>query len=69
MIQTKLTKRQMLADKRTSDQIDVSKEPDMYFMKLAYEEYGNATRDNSASELVQIGMDLERGVQDETKIN
>lgn len=56
----KPTRREMYADKRDSEEIDVSREPEMYFMKLAYEHYGDATRDNSASEMVSLGMELER---------
>lgn len=61
----KPTKKEMLADSRRSEKIDVSKEPEMYFMKLAYEHLGNATRDNSAEEMVWIGMAVERGEYDE----
>ena len=32
---------------------------DMYFAMCAYEEYGNATRDNSFEELVILGKELE----------
>jgi hypothetical protein len=60
-VKTNVTKKQMFADPRSSEEIDVSKEPDLYFMKLAYEYHGDATRDNSADQMVAIGMDIERG--------
>lgn len=58
----KPTKKQMFQDPRDSEEIEVSVEPEMYFMKLAYEYHGDATRDNTADEMVQIGMEIERGV-------
>lgn len=60
-MQTKLTKNQVLEDKRWSDEIDVSKEPDLYFAKLAYEYHGLDIRDNSIEGWIEIGFDIERG--------
>ena len=48
-------------DHRTSEEIDASKEPDLYLAKVAYDHYSSAVRDNSISELISLGRDIEAG--------
>lgn len=48
-------------DNRHSETIDVSKSPDLYFAKLAWESYGNSIRDNTLREWIVMGQAIERG--------
>jgi hypothetical protein len=55
------TKLDVIQDTRDLETIDVSKEPDFYFAKQAWEYEGSAIRDNSLAHWIEIGMAIERG--------
>lgn len=55
-----MTKREMFElfkQGKTSD--SVPQDSDMYFAMYAYEQYGDATRDNTFEDLVYLGKKLE----------
>lgn len=57
----KLTKLEVIQDKRDLETIDPSLERDRYFAKQAWDYYGSAIRDNSIEHWIELGLEIERG--------
>jgi hypothetical protein len=55
-----VSKEDVMNETRLSEQIDVSKEPNLYFALLAWETHGVAIRDNTLAGWIEIGMKIER---------
>lgn len=48
--------------KQGKESIDMNQDSDMYYAMYAYETYGNATRDNTFNDLIELGKGLENEI-------
>ena len=59
-MQTSIDKRHVVDEPRRSEEIDLMREPDLYFALVAWEYYGESISDKSVEQWIEIGMQIER---------